>query len=127
MPLNTQIKRDGELLKLRWSDFHVCAMAIAAATDDGPEHCRLYPDPVALFDELREKNWIDEDGNATDEPIPITPSMAFRIGYGELSLTPLNKGSYTLKHSHKFVDVTDGEVLELEPGDELMAWRTMKS
>lgn len=35
MPLNTEIIRDGETLKLRWGAFHITAMVIAASIDSG--------------------------------------------------------------------------------------------
>lgn len=137
MPLHTQITRDGEALSLRWSDFHVAAMAIAAACDDpkNPE-AKLFTEPTDRPDfawpatqEDAGKDcpaeWLGKDQTAYPEvPCPITPSNAFQIAsYPYLAATPLNSGAYTLKREHKFVDITDGEVLHLLPGDVLSAAR----
>lgn len=117
MPLSTQIIREGEPMKLRWSDFHVAAMAIASVLELDASEDKLFEHPVEVRAELEEKGY-------PDEPTPITPSMAFNLAdYGRLGLTPLNNGEVTLAKYHRFVDVTDGEVLELVPGDVLRAWR----
>jgi len=114
MPLNTQIIRNGEPLKLHWGDFHIAAMALAASFEvgEGP-----IGDPTKIYaDELHVHPYMG---------FPITRRIAFMLSdYGALSKTPLNEGRYTLKHTHTFTDLTDGEMLELLPGDELVAYRS---
>ena len=118
MPLNTRIERDGELLSLKWGDFHVAAMALASLFDSD-EHDSAIQGPEDLYDtdELRFDCY-------PDAPCPITRRMAFMLcDYGALGRTPLNYGEYTLRRKHKFMDLADGEVLELLPGDKLAAVR----
>lgn len=115
MPLNTQIVRNGEPIRLPngWGGFHMAAMVYASAFEatDGP-NAHMAP---------------NEELNYPDEPQAITPGNVMAAAdYGAIASTPLNGGSYTLKERHKFIDITDGEVLELLPGDELRAWRSMK-
>jgi len=113
MPLNTRIIRNGKPLELRWSNFHVAAMALASSFEvkEGP-----LGDPTKIY--------MDELHVHPEMGFPITQGIAFILTeYGALGKTPLNEGRYTLKHSHKFTDLTDGEVLELLPGDELIAYR----
>jgi hypothetical protein len=137
VPLHTSITRDGERLSLRWSDFHVAAMAVASTVDD-PSHpeARLFATPTDRPDFAwpaeqadagtdTPKEWLGKDSASYPEvPCPITTSDAFRIAdYGHLAMTPLNSGPYTLKREHKFVDCSDGEILHLLPGDVLSAFR----
>jgi|SRR5215469_1642576 len=117
MPLNTQIIRNGENLSLRWGGFHVAAMAIASTLDQPLSEWKLWEAPEKVQESIAGQGY-------PENPMPITPSMAFSLAdYGALSLTPLNEGSYTLTQTHRFIDVTDDEVLELLPGDVLRAWR----
>jgi hypothetical protein len=116
MPLHTSITRDGEQLSLRWGDFHVAAMALASMFDSGTGPCKdpsvVYEAPAEMFECY------------PDAPFPVTRRIAFELtSYPVLGLTPLNFGAYTLKGKHKFMDLQDGEVLELLPGDELRAVR----
>jgi hypothetical protein len=130
MPLHTSITRDGELMQLRWSDFHVAAMAIASACDD-PTHpeAKLFKVPSDRPEFGYQPTDDHEYAGKTQEdypevPCPITRSDAFEIAsYPYLSQTPLNSGPYTLKREHKFLDCTDGEELHLLPGDVLKAVR----
>jgi hypothetical protein len=137
MPLHTSITRDGETLSLRWSDFHVAAMAVAAACDD-PSHpeAKLFqtsadrPDFAWPADQAEAgtncpAEWLGKDQSSYPEvPCPITGRDAFTIAsYPYLAMTPLNSGPYTLKREHKFVDTTDGEILHFLPGDVLSAAR----
>lgn len=117
MPLNTQIIRDGEEMKLRWGHFHIVAMTIASVLELEPEDDKFFTHPVEVREELAENGY-------PAEPTPITPRMTFEmVGYHVLSNTPLNDGEVTLTKHHKFVDIMDGEILELQPGDVLRAWR----
>ena len=121
MPLSTQILRNGEPIPVRWGDFHVAAMALAAAFDvrEG-----FLSDLTAIY----ETGALPPEAFDCypDAPFPITRSIAFEIAsYPVLAKTPLNEGSYTLTRKHKFIDLVDGEVLELRPGDELLAYRGM--
>lgn len=72
MPLNTQIIRDRQPLKLRWGWWHVGCMMEAAEA---------------------------EGANL------------------------LSEGAVTLESAHRFVDPSDGEILSLQPGDVLTAYR----
>jgi hypothetical protein len=122
MPLSTRIERNGEYLQLRWGDFHVAAMALASIFDtmdeERPEgELRFRPDEVYDTTELRFECY-------PDAPFPITRRIAFEMcSYPVLGRTPLNYGEYTLQRKHKFIDLADGEVLELLPGDKLAAVR----
>lgn len=147
MPLHTQIIRDGKPLSLRWGDFHIAAMAVAASID-GPdkglfkeEHTIDNPPPFGMptwdvdsmaDDELpcgvdREtlREWSGKDQTSyPDVPMPITTSDCIAIAsYPMLGMTPLNDGPFTLVNRHRFIDCRDGEVLELLPGDVLVAGR----
>lgn len=114
MPLNTQIIRKGEALKLKWSGFHLACMVIAASADSG------------------KGPWSDEylkglaEHFAADEtPSEVTREVIFSLtNYLVIAATPLNNGDYTLVHGYKFVDQADGELLELKPGDVLQAYRS---
>jgi hypothetical protein len=114
MPLNTQIIRNGEPLKLHWGDFHIAAMALASSFEvkKGP-----LGDPTKIYvDELHVHPYIG---------FPISRGIAFILSdYGALGNTPLNDGDYTLKLTHRFTDLVDGEVLDLLPGDKLIAYRS---
>jgi hypothetical protein len=115
MPLSTQIERDGKLLSLRWGNFHIAAMALAASFDEGTSDVIGNPDTV--YDG---KTFPDYP----DKPFPITANLAFILtDYGALSKTPLNEGTYTLTKRHQFIDKVDDEILELLPGDILRAYR----
>lgn len=115
MPLNTRIMRGGEVLPLRWGSFHVAAMVIAASADSGKGP---YKDMKAFVKEA--KALMKKQGN-----IGISPNDIFNLtDYYVIGATPLNAGGYTLKKRWAFVDKTDGETLELLPGDELSAWRS---
>jgi hypothetical protein len=117
MPLNTQIIRDGKSLSLHWGDFHVAAMALAACFDDGTNE--VLSDPTKIYEEAPE-GMIDYP----NKPFPITSNIAFLLtNYSMLARTPLNEGHYTLKNKQTFIDMRDNEVLELLPGDELIAVR----
>jgi hypothetical protein len=132
MPLNTRIIRDGEPLKLRWSGFHVAAMAVAASVDDPSLGKSIFEDKTLDRPDFEygptvpaNPEWAGADQSRYPEvPCPISPRDAFEIGsYPMLGLTPLNDRRYVLKREHAFVDVTNGEVLRLLPGDELVAFR----
>lgn len=114
MPLNTSVERNGELLKLRWGNFHVAAMALAASFDEGTN---VIGNPDKVYDGKTFDNY-------PDDPFPVSRQVAFMLtDYGALGNTPLNMGAYTLTKRHQFVDLEDGEVLELLPGDVLRAYR----
>lgn len=116
MPLNTRIVRNGQNLPLRWGDFHVASMALAASFDAGTGPV-AGPEMVYETDERRFDCY-------PDAPFPVTQKIAFVLcSYGALGKTPLNEGSYTLTKRHRFRDLADGEILSLEPGDVLIAVR----
>jgi hypothetical protein len=114
MPLNTQVIRDGESVKVRWGDFHVAAMALAAAFDDKEG---LLGDMTKIYaDKLHTHPYM---------PYPISRSVAFWVtSYGALAQTPLNEGQYALKYDHSFIDLVDGEIFELLSGDKLIMYRS---
>ena len=121
MPLCTQIIRDGTPITLNWGDFHVAAMILATLADEKP------------MSEVMHYTYPDKDteyaGKTQDDypaiPCPINWGIAFQLtSYGVIGNTRLNDGAYTLKHQHRFIDVSDGELLTLEPGDVLEAWRS---
>jgi hypothetical protein len=117
MPLETQIVRNGEALSLHWGDFHIAAMALAAGFDAEMEPLSH---PTKIYDLPPERFACYPDA-----AFPITGSLAFTLSsYPMLAKTPLNEGRYVLKSRHKFLDRADGEVLELLPGDLLIAQRT---
>lgn len=119
MPLNTQIVRNGETLPLHWGDFHVAAMALAA-NFEMPSPAFGGPSEIYETDALTPQMF----DCYPDAPFPITRSIAFQLTtYGALAATPLNNGHVVLQRKHKFVDLVDGEVLALLPGDELIAYR----
>lgn len=116
MPLSTQIIRNGYAMSVRWGNFHVAAMALAASfdTNEGPfsEPAKIYDVDPRLFECY------------PDAPFPISPTVAFQLtNYSVLAMTPLNKGTYTLNRKHQFSDMADGEIFLLLPGDLLIAYR----
>jgi len=116
MPLNTRIKRDGKPLSLPngWGSFHVTAMILAAAADSGQGP---YEDMPAFIEEA--KGLMKSQGR-----IGVAPHDTWNLmNYYMIATTPLNHGGYVLKERWEFIDKQDGEVLELLPGDELIAWR----
>lgn len=115
MPLHTQIVRDGEPLKLRWSGFHVAAMVYAVVIDSGQGPFTDNESVVAQALDLMERQGS----------IGITPKDAFNLmDYSVIGATPLNSADYTMKHhTLTFVDMTDGEELTIKPGDVLGASR----
>lgn len=115
MPLNTQILRDGEIMKLRWGGFHVAAMVMAASADSGEGP---YKDMPAFVKEARALM-------AKQGSIGVNPGDVFSLtNYYIIAETPLNSGDYTLKEAWSFQDNVDGELLELKPGDVLKAYRS---
>lgn len=122
MPLNTMIKRKGKALPIRWGGFHVAAMVFAASWDSGVGPFVDNTDPRD-----RDVKPKFDDGGELDypnDPFPITPGDAWRLmDYAYIGATPMNSGDYVLTRKHRFIDVTDGEVLDLRKGDVLSAWR----
>lgn len=119
MPLNTQIKRDGKMLSLPngWGGFHVAAMVLGSSADSG---VGPYEDMPAFVKEAR--GLMKKQGT-----IGISPGTVFKLtDYAVIGATPLNAQPYKMKERWKFTDITDGEVFELLPGDELIAWRSYK-
>lgn len=92
-------------------------MVIASSADSGEGP---YEDMESFGREARELM-------KTQGGIGINSHEAFDLAtYGALAATPLNRGGYTLKERWSFQDNTDGEVLELLPGDELLASRSTR-
>jgi len=117
MPLCTQIIRDGKELPIHWGGFHVAAMTIAAVVDQPVDEWKIWENPVETAAEIQANGY-------PDTPMPVSPGMVFNLmSYPVIGATPLNEGSVTLTKTHRFIDVTDGEVLELLPGDVLRCWR----
>lgn len=129
MPLNTRILRNDEPLKMPhgWNHFHVAAMTLAAAFDSGQGPFEDNTPEFAYEPDL-EGDLAYLAGKTQDDypeiPCPVSPRNCWDlVGYHILATTPLNYGRYTLKRPHKFLDTTDGEILELLPGDILIAFR----
>lgn len=115
MPLHTQIIRDGKPLKIRWGNFHIAAMALAASFD---AKAGLLGDMTQIYDkELHVHPYM---------PFPVSRSLvSYLADYRILAITPLNGSSgYTLQRAHEFIDLEDGEVLSLLPDDVLTAYRS---
>ena len=112
MPLETQIKRNGRVRKLRWGGFHVTAMIVAASWDSGQ----------GVF----EDNTPQPSSKA--DPIGISPKNVWELmDYGRIAQTPMGHGGYEIKNGpYFFQDVTDGEILEIRTGDVLIAGRYSK-
>lgn len=114
MPLNTEIKRDGQTVRPEggWQSWHVAAMvaAIAFERDDdmfgefGPNDPDAYP----------------------DEPqgISVRNEIDF-VNYPVIGMAFAYQTEYTLKQEHRFVSAGQGTgELHLMPGDILKAWRS---
>ena len=120
-PLSTRITRDGEPLSLRWGQFHIAAMIYAVSWDSGEGPFEMNEPPKYL---VRPSDGDEMPLNYPEEPCPISPPEAFHIVRDSvIAATALNDRPYTLKKEHRFIDVTDGEVLHLLPGDVLEATR----
>lgn len=115
-PVVTQIIRDGKPLALRWGDFHIAAMIWASVWDSGIGPFESN-DPPGFYD--------DGEGHVfparyPELAAPITPDDSFAIVRRDVIVeTPLRHGRYVLKREHRFIDMTDGEVLHLLPADVL--------
>lgn len=108
MPLETQIVRDGKVLPLRWGGFHVTSMIYA----------------IAFERKMTEPN---ENIDYPIEPQGLSPANCMTaMDYSVIS-SVCPEGSYTLKKDHQFVDIIDGEILRLKPGDKLHFQRVHKS
>lgn len=119
MPLETQIQDlDGKLIPLRWGDFHIAAMVLAATFDSGQ----------GPFKDNRLRRIIRDRRLARRypvEPMPIGPGTCFQLAsYPVIGATPLSGEGYVLKRTHRFIDTRDGELLELFPGYRLIAFRS---
>jgi hypothetical protein len=68
--------------------------------------------------------FIFEGQLPADTPIPVSRALWRRLmSYSVIALTPLNDGSYTLQKNWTFRDPEDGEILALQAGDVLIAYR----
>lgn len=121
MPLMTEIRRNGEKMKMPngWGGFHVAAMVVAMMFE-APE------------------SWGDaqpnDDLDYPNEPQGIGPGDVFSlmaypvIGQAIENACEANgqdsSSRYVLQKEHRFIDTQDGEILHLLPGDELSAWRS---
>jgi hypothetical protein len=121
MSLHTSIVRDSVPLPLRWGGWHIAVMIYVASLESGfgpfrpctpegilgdaPARAHAADPSVRLV--LGEENWL-----------PL-----YMCGYAALAATPLNNGPWKVRQSWTFTDPDDGEVLILQPGDELHAFR----
>lgn len=111
MPINSQIIRDGQTLPVRWSQFHIAAMAIAIMFEEPEKWDGAKPndDIIELY---------------PGSPQPIGPRDTFMIvTYPVLAAVWDDRDEVTLEHAHAFEDVSDGEVFKLNKGDKLRIWR----
>jgi len=116
MPLNTAIVRDGELVQLRWGDFHRAAMIIAASVDSGQGPFRKNTAEAVLG---------DAGYGTTEKPVGISGRISFTlVTYPAMAATPMDSDGYVLTHDFVFGDCMDGEIFELKAGDRLIAYRS---
>lgn len=111
--LRAQIMRDGNPMVLHWGDFHIAAMIFASVWDSGIGPF-LSNEPPDFYD--------DGEGHVfparyPELAAPITPASFEIIRPDVISETPLRRGRYVLRGEHRFIDMTDGEVLHLLPED----------
>jgi hypothetical protein len=113
-PLLTEIIRNGKPLALRWNEFHVAAMIYACVWDSG----------MGPFESNEPPDFYDDgEGHEIPSryphlPCPITPAESYTVVTRDvIAQTPLGRGKYVLQNEHRFIDMTDGEVLHLLPGD----------
>jgi hypothetical protein len=118
MPLRAQILRGGERVPLRWDDFHLAVLALASSFDD--DTCtNTASDPAGVY----ETDLLRFDCYP-DAAFPVTRELSYMLSdYGALSKTPMNAGVYTLRRKHRFLNLGNGEVITLYPGDVLHANR----
>lgn len=115
MPLETTIVRGTEPLKLNWGGFHVAAMVYAVTIDSGQGP---FKDNQSVAEQA--KALMEKDGR-----IGVTPKDVFDLtDYYVIAATPLNSDAWILTQDLTFIDVMDGEVLELKRGDVLRAYRS---
>jgi len=109
MPLNTQIVRDGENLKMPggWKGFHITAMLYA----------------IAFERDLAKPN---DDIEYPLQPQGISPRNVMEATDYTIIAHVCPGGRFKLSNLHNFVDTMDGEVFTLKPGDELQFWRSRK-
>jgi hypothetical protein len=121
MPLNTEIIRNGESLKLNWGEFHVAAMILATIMEDFPmKDVGSWTYNDGEYEGKTEKDY-------PEVPLPIGWAEAFRlVDYGVIGNTRLGSESVVLTKVHRFLDITDRELFELFPGDILKAYRSSK-
>src|ERR1700683_2882693 len=80
MPLSTQVRRNGEPLKLAWGGFHVACMVVAAAADSGQGP-------------YEDNSWNGITGSDLDDAVVVTHRDVFSLeNYGVIATTPLNDG-----------------------------------
>jgi hypothetical protein len=109
MPLETAIVRNDELLPLRWGAFHVCSMIYAIA-----------------FERKVQGMAPNDNIDYPNEPQGLSPENIFVSTNYYVIAEVCPEGTYTLKQEHRFQDLMDGEVLHMQPGDELHFSRVFK-
>ena len=112
MPLETQVERNGQPVPIRWGYFALSCMYTAAVAEQLPDQ---ETDAGNRFGDL-------DPADAEDPVQPVDFSLT-PIYYLDVDCDLVRKGSQKLTRLHRFVDPTDGEVLELQAGDVLSAWR----
>lgn len=125
MPLNTQIVRNNQPLRLRWGGFHIAAIVIAAAFDSGQGPFKVNtPQGIARLEKWGPK------GRRIARRYPLVPFPVSRFmvwvleSYPVIDSTPMGHDGYVLTRRHQFIDCSDGEILDLLPGDVLTAYRS---
>lgn len=113
MPLETEVRRNGEMVSMEWDYFGLSAMYTAAVKEGAPEY---EYEKGKTFGDLKDGQWVDF-------------SMA-PIYYLDINCDLVKKGSQVLKDRHRFQGRNaDHEVVRevvLEPGDVLRARRVGK-
>jgi hypothetical protein len=108
MPLNTEVHRNGKLLKLNWDYTTLSCMMTAAFKEEFPEEEFA---EGRTYGSLKEGQWVD-----------FTYSPLYYI---DPAPSVLSKGRQTLKNRHVF-QIAEDEELVFEAGDVLRAWRSHK-
>lgn len=110
MPLNVEVRRQGDTLKLRWDHFALSAVFTAAFKEGMPEQ-KVNDD--LTFGGLAPGQWVD---------FSLAPV------YWMEGIDLLDKGEQTLKMRHEFKSMRDDEEVKITllPGDVLKAWRSHK-
>jgi hypothetical protein len=112
MPLNTQILREKEEVKLGWTERHLWGMLTAACAESRPTEV-VNDDGVTWF-----------EASQRGQVVSFATLPIYYLGWDDVPL--YGDGRQVLTQDHTFRD-PDGEPwLELKTGDVLRMWRSSK-